>query len=99
MKLSQLSAKPQLIKVVIDDEDIVKEHGEPIEFYTWDRQPMALFIKMANIDHTNYGNVIDAVKELVLDEHGKPVLDQDATLPTKIMMRVITKIVEGLGKF
>ncbi len=99
MKLSQLSAKPQLIKVVIDDEDIVSEFGEPVEFYTWDRQPMAMFIKMANIDHNNYGSVIDAVKELVLDEEGKPVLEKDATLPTKIMMRVITKIVEGLGKF
>lgn len=99
MKLSQLAAKPQLIKVLIDDEDIVQEHGEPIEFYTWDRQPMAMFIKMANIDHTNYGSVIDAVKELVLDEQGKPVLTEEASLPPKIMMRVITKIVEGLGKF
>ena len=45
MKLSQLAAKPQLIKLSIDDEATVKEHGEAIEFWTWDRQPLDTFMK------------------------------------------------------
>jgi hypothetical protein len=40
MKLSALTAKPQLIEVSIDDEDTMKEFGEPITFHTWDRQAM-----------------------------------------------------------
>jgi hypothetical protein len=38
------------------------------------------------------------VRGLVLDEEGKPVITGDNTLPTKVMMRVITAVVESLGK-
>lgn len=98
MKLSELAKKPQLVKVTIDDADIVQEFGEPLEFWTWDRQPMATFLKLASVDQNNTGSVIDAVRDLVLDEAGAPVLTGDVSLPTVVMMRVITKIVEGLGK-
>lgn len=98
MKLSQLAGKPQLIEVIIDDEDIVTEFGEAIEFYTWDRQPMDVFLRLASVDAANYSSILDAVRTLVLDEEGKPVLNGENSLPTKIMMRVITKVIEGLGK-
>lgn len=98
MKLSELAKKPQLTKIIISDEDIVAEFGEPLEFWTWDRQPMDLFLKLAAIDQTNTASVIDAVRGLILDEDGKPVLDKDVTLPTKVLMRVITEVVESLGK-
>lgn len=98
MKLSELAKKPQLTKITISDEDIVAEFGEPLEFWTWDRQPMDLFLKLAAIDQTNTASVIDAVRGLILDEDGKPVLDKDVTLPTKVLMRVITEVVESLGK-
>lgn len=98
MKLSQLAGKPQLIEVIIDDADIVEEFGETIEFWTWDRQPMDMFLRLAAVDATNYASILDAVKSLVLDEQGKPVLDGENSLPTKVMMRVITKVIEGLGK-
>ena len=44
MKLSQLTAKPQLIDIHIDDEDTIKEFGEAIEFWTWDRQQVAMIL-------------------------------------------------------
>jgi hypothetical protein len=98
MKLSQLAGKPQLIQIELDDEDTVKEFGEPLEFWTWDRQPMATFLKLAAVDAGNPSSIIESVKTLVLDEEGKEILTGDATLPTKVMMRVISKVVEGLGK-
>jgi hypothetical protein len=98
MKLSQLAGKPQLIQIAIDDEDTVKEFGEALEFWTWDRQPMATFLKLASVDAGNPSSIIESVKTLVLDEDGKEILTGDATLPTKVMMRVISKVVEGLGK-
>jgi hypothetical protein len=98
MKLSEVAKKPQLIEVTIDDEDIVAEFGEPLVFHTWDRQPMDTFLKLAAIDPNNYASVIDAVKSLVLNEEGRAILSQDNSLPTKLMMRVIGKVVEGLGK-
>ena len=98
MKLSDLAKKPQLIEVTISDEDIVKEFGEPLTFYTWDRQPMDGFLKLASVDQANTGSVIDAVRDLVLNQDGSRVLTNDVSLPTMVMMRVITRIVEGLGK-
>jgi hypothetical protein len=34
----------------------------------------------------------------VLDDSGTPVITGENTLPTKVMMRVITAVVESLGK-
>ena len=47
MKLSQLTAKPQLIEISLDDEATIKEFGEPVTFSTWDRQNMDTFMKLA----------------------------------------------------
>lgn len=98
MKLSELAQKPRLIAVVLDDEDTMAEHGESVEFWTWDRQPMHVFMKLANINADNATAVIDAVRDLVLTEQGDPVLTDGVVLPTRVMMRVLTKVVENLGK-
>jgi hypothetical protein len=98
MKLSQLAAKPQLIKLEVDDEATVKEFGEAIEFWTWDRQPLDTFMKLANSDQANAGSMIDIVRTLILDEEGKQVIKGDMMLPSTVLIRVISKIVETLGK-
>ena len=98
MKLNQLAAKPQLIEVTIDDEDTVKEFGEPLTFHTWDRQPMDTFMLLAKADHTNISSVIGIVRTLILDENGKEVLRDDAMLPTSVLMKAIGKVTELLGK-
>jgi hypothetical protein len=98
MRLSQLVAKPQLIEVSLDDEATVKEYGETIVFHTWDRQPMDTFMKLASATDTNTADIIKIVKDLILDENGKPLLTGDGMLPTPVLMRAIGKITEALGK-
>lgn len=98
MKLSQLSAKPVLIEVKIDDEDTVKQFGEPITFHTWDRQPMEIFLKLANMSQNDIGNIINIVRTLILDEKGKEILTNDNMLPTNVLMKAIAKVTEILGK-
>jgi hypothetical protein len=98
MKLSQITAEPKLVQVSLDDKDTVKEYGEPLVFYTWDRQPMDIFMRLANSDGNNPAGVIDVVKNLILDENGKPILNDKAMLPTVVMMKAITKVTEQLGK-
>ena len=97
MKLSQLSAKPQLIEVSLDDEAIISEYGEPITFHTYDRQPIELFMRLAQSSDTNSTNVIDIVKDLILDENGKKLLSGDNMLPSRVLMKAITKITTILG--
>jgi hypothetical protein len=98
MKLSQLAAKPQLIKLSLDDEEIVKEYEEPVEFYTWDRQPLEVFMKLANTDNGNMSAMVDVVRTLILNEDGKPIIEGDTMLPSKLLIAAISKIVETLGK-
>jgi hypothetical protein len=98
MKITQIASKPQLIKVVLDDADTVKELGEELEFWTWDRQPLDKFMKLASVKQDNPAEIIDIVKELILDEQGKVVIKDGVMLPTQILIRIIQKLVETLGK-
>jgi hypothetical protein len=98
MKLTQLAAKPQLIQITLDDEETVQEFSEPLEFYTWDRQPLEIFMKLANSTSGNPGDLIDIMRKLILDEHGKEIIAQDQMLPSNILVKVIAKIVDKLGK-
>jgi hypothetical protein len=98
MKLNQLAAKPQLIKFELNDEDIVKEFGEPVEFYSYDRQPLDVFMRLANANQQDMGQMIDIVRTLILDENGKQIITGDAMLPSKVLIACIAKIVETLGK-
>ena len=98
MKLSQLAAKPVLVSITIDDEATIAEFNEAIEFYTWDRQPMHIFMALAKADHNNFTSVIDIVKTLILDEEGKEILTEENMLPTGVLMKAIAKVVDLLGK-
>ena len=98
MKLSELASKPKLIKVELNTKEITKEYGEALEFWTWDRQPMKQFVKLANISDDNFDTIMDSVRDLVLDEHGNAIITDEVTLPTAVLMQVIGKVVETLGK-
>lgn len=99
MKLSQLSAKPVLVKITLEDDEILSEYDEAIEFYTWDRQPMDIFMKLASVDSNSVNSsIIGIVRTLILDEEGKEILSKDNMLPPKILMKAIMKVSEMLGK-
>lgn len=103
MKLSQLSKEPQLIEVLIDDKDTVKEFGEALSFYTWDRQPMDTYVALGAIasegeGKMNLGEMLKLMKSLVLDEDGKPIITDNNTLPMNVMTKVIQKVTESMGK-
>jgi len=97
MKLSQLASKPQLVEVTLDDEETVKDFGEAITFHTWDRQPLDIFMKLAQQTEASQANAIEIVKDLILDEHGNKLLTADSMLPTKVLMRAIYKVTSLLG--
>jgi hypothetical protein len=98
MKLSQITCEPQLIEVKLDDEDIVKQYGEALTFYTYDRQPMDVFLKLANVDQKNTSELISIVRTLILDDKGVQILSDKNMLPTSVLMKAIAKVTEQLGK-
>jgi hypothetical protein len=98
MKLNKILSEPQLIEISLDDEAIVKEYGEALTFHTWDRQPMEVFMRLANVDQKNTAELISIVKTLILDEDGKQILNDKNMLPTSVLMKAIAKVTEQLGK-
>ena len=98
MKLSDLAAKPKLTEIHIEDADTVKEFGEALSFHIWDRQNMETFVKLATIDYKDFGAVSDIIQKLILNEDGKPIVDNDKILPTHVMVKAIQTVVEVLGK-
>lgn len=97
MKLAQLAQSPKLIKITIDDEDTIKEFGEPIEFMTYDRQPLDIFMKLASVDHTNPSEMIKAITPLILDDKGVNIIQGDKMIPINLLVKVVTKISTELG--
>jgi len=98
MKLSQIAAKPQLVQLVLDDEETIASYGEPMEFWTYDRQPIQTFMKLASTQGTDNQAMLEVVRRMILDENGKEILTDEISLPGPVLMRAITKIVASLGK-
>jgi len=98
MKLTQLATKPQLVKIEIDDPELVEKYGEVVEFYVHDRINLDQYTKLASIKTEDLGSMIGLIKELVLDESGKPVMDEAHVLPTDLLNACMVKVVDTLGK-
>jgi hypothetical protein len=98
MKLTALASKPQLITVVLDDEEVIEQYGEAIEFYTWDKQPLDTYLSLASMDYNDQRAVMSVVKTLILDENGKEIVNDDNVLPVAVLLKAITKLTESLGK-
>jgi hypothetical protein len=98
MKLTQLSKKPELVKVELTDEDTLKEYGESLEFWVYDRTNMDVFVRMATMKNEDFGDMVDLVNKMILDEDGTPIVKDGYLLPSTILTRVIAKVVETLGK-
>jgi hypothetical protein len=97
MQLNKLASKPQLIKFTLDDADLVEQYGEPIEFWSWDRQPLDIFMRLASASTNNSSSMMEIVTKLILDEQGQQIITAENMLPSNVLIRVIGKITEKLG--
>jgi hypothetical protein len=98
MKLQALASEPQLVKITIDDENIVKAYGESLDFYIYDRQDMNIFMKLATLEGGNdISGITTVIKDLILDEKGEKILTGNSTLPTDVMIKVTEAVVNKLG--
>lgn len=98
LKLTQLAAKPTLVRIELDDEEIRAEYNDSLEFWVWDRQPMNMFVKLATVHQNNFGEMVELVNSMVLDDEGNQIAQGELIFPTDVMMKIINKVVETLGK-
>lgn len=98
LKLTQLASKPQLIRIELDDEEIRAKYNDSLEFYVYDRQPLDMFVKLATVGTGNIAELVSIAHGMVLDENGDPIAHDDLVFPSDIMMKIINKVVDTLGK-
>lgn len=96
MDLKQIAEKPKLVKLTLDKEHIIETYGEPVEFYMYDRQSIPTFVKLSALENDT-AEMIEMVKELVMDSKGNRMLDEDEQLPVPVMVDMIETVVEQLG--
>jgi hypothetical protein len=98
MKLSTLAAKPQLIKIVLDDKELTEAYGDELEFWIYDRQDMDTFVKLATLEASQFDKIAGIVNNMIMDENGEVIAKDGFVLPVKVLMKAIEKVVEVLGK-
>ena len=99
MNIKDFAKKPQLIEVIIDQEEIVKEYGDTITFWMYDHVDINTYFDFFKSQSTNNGTELNAImRKIILNSEGKPSLAEDEILPVDIALSALTKINETLGK-
>lgn len=97
--IGEFARKPELIQIVLDSEEIIKEFGEPVIFYMKDYLDINTYFEFFRnqADETSQGlNVI--LQKIILNDRGERVLGDDDTLPVQLAVGALTKINDNLGK-
>jgi len=97
-KLTSYASKPVLVKIEIDDAETIEKYEDTLEFWVYDRQPIETFAQLAQVRGENLGAMIHQIKALILDESGTPIMTDDLTLPSDLLLKAVNKVVEMLGK-
>jgi hypothetical protein len=99
MDIRQLAKRPELVEIVLDSEDIVKEYGESITFYMKDFVDITTYFDFFRSQGEKSGGELNVLmRKIILNKDGQPVLGDDEALPIDISVAALTKINECLGK-
>jgi hypothetical protein len=97
--IKDFARKPQLIEIVLDDTDIVKEYGEPITFWMTDYVDINTYFDFFKSQAGKDGQELNTLmRKLIKNKEGQAVLSEDEALPIDIAVAALTKINETLGK-
>jgi hypothetical protein len=99
MDITQLAKRPELVKLEITDEDIVKEYGEPVSFWMLDHIDVSTYFSFYKFQQNQDSDLLmDVLRKIVLREDGSRSIADDAVLPVNLTLSVLVKINEFLGK-
>ena len=99
MNINKFASVPKLMQVTIDDKDIVEKYGETITFHTFDIVTMSTYFDFFNArSKGEFENLGKLMKQLILNEEGKPALKDNEDLPIDIAAAAINKLGDILGK-
>ena len=99
MDISTLAKKPELVKLEITEEDIVKEFGETISFYIMDEMDVNTYFNFYKFQQNQDSELLnELLRKLILKQDGTASIAKDQVLPVSLTLAVLVKINEFLGK-
>lgn len=99
MDIAKLAQKPQLQKMILDDNDIVERFGEPIIFWIYDHMGISTYFNFYKLQQSEDDNLLnELLRKLILKEDGTPALGPDEVLPVQLVLSILMRINEFLGK-
>lgn len=99
MNISELSKKPQLLQIAIDDEDIVEVYGEPVKFCMKDHIDLDTYFDFFRYQKESSSEQLMAtLRKIILKEDGTQAIPDDEILPLDLTLAVLVKVNDNLGK-
>lgn len=98
MNIGQFAKKPELIKIEIDDADIIEEFGEAITFYMKDYVDITTYFDFFRNQVDGSQGLNDILKKIILNDAGLPAIGDGEALPVNLAVAVLKKVNENLGK-
>lgn len=99
MDIKQLAKKPQLVEIVLDDQALIDEYGEPITFWMKDTVDINTYFDFFRSQNEKSGEELaELLRTLILNKDGEKVLEEGDSFPIDITIAALTKINENLGK-
>lgn len=98
IKLSSLKAKPSLVEKLINEPEVLEAFGGPIQFWTWDRLPLDVYMTLADGDSNDIRSRFEIAKDLILDEQGNKMLSGDEVFTPGVMTLVVSEVFSEMGK-
>mgnify|MGYP003348340938 CR=1 FL=1 len=96
--ISEFARKPQLVKIVLDGDDIKEEFGDTVTFYMKDFVDINTYFEFFRSQSDDNGKLSEILQKIILNEEGNPVLKEGDQLPVNLAVSALTKINETLGK-
>lgn len=99
MDIEKLKKTPALHQLTIDDENIIKNYGEPITFWMRDHIDINTYFDFYKCQQdANEENLFAVIRKLILKSDGSPALTEGEVLPIDISIELLVKINDFLGK-
>jgi hypothetical protein len=99
MKIDKIAINPELLKISLQDKDIIEAYGEPIEFYIKNYVGIDTYFDFyKSRSDKDEEKLMEILRKLILNEHGQPAIKEDQYLPIDIILHSMDQIGTELGK-
>ena len=99
MDISKLAARPELIEIKLDEQDIIDTYGEEITFWMRDHLDLSTYFDFYKFQkESSSEQLMITLRKIILNSEGQPAIADDCILPVDITLAVMSKISDNLGK-